>query len=259
MKSTTLVAISLVLFALLLVLSSAFFLDHQARNNFKQTVQANIDGVTAREQKTILDNAATSTVVFSQILEVQMETTAVFTDLEGAQTAAVRTRAAQSSVLLTAEADNLLLDSEIVAINRTVDAQEAILDERQATVAAVSSTRDAYQDQKPNVKFIEPEEDIEITLGDSVDVIIVASHPVGITAISVTTSDGSAFLGGNVVEDRMVFLNGRWKPLAPGTYTLEAFATSANNVGSERPAPARIITVTEKPEILTEPTANGSQ
>lgn len=205
MKSSTLTAVALTLLMLLLVLLAAFIFLFQGQLTLR-------DGL----------NEAELTI---QNLEQQEATLRI----EAA--AAQATMTAAENLQATTAADSALLESQLVQSEQQTKLLETQLTETTASLESARATQDVYEGFGPLITIIEPQPKAAAIVGQPVELMIVASDPVGVKAI--TISIDRDLLDTPVTPQPTIIVNDTWVPSSAGTSIISVSAVNNNGVTSK--------------------------
>lgn len=206
MKSSAFIAISLALIMLLLVFSAAIFFLFQGRQELEGALQSSNEEIrTLGQQQAVLElekSAAQSTVESLEVLQA------------------------------TASLENMDLNEQLVntdQIRATLEVKSAQLT---SDLENANETIDAYKSQAPIVNVVEPQAGATFTVGQPVNLVIVASDIAGIKAVDF--SIGTELLGGPVEGvQQSVTVREVWVPQTEGSFTLAVTAVNNNGILNE--------------------------
>ena len=213
MKRTTLTAITLTLLMLLLVALAAFVFLYQGRLGLQD------------EMATL---AATQTGLQQELLQT------------GSNLAAVEaTRDSTQAALATAEADQVLLEGEIVTNQQEVDGLNQQLAETTAELNSSNSALEqmetanlALRSQPPTVQITSPEDGATFAPGEIVSIVVAAADPLNLTAVNLTLNDET--LQSYDIDSQSLFgAQTEWTAAEPGDYVLGAMAINENGRASD--------------------------
>ncbi len=228
MKSSTSTAIALTLLMFLLVLAAAVVLQ----------------GLRSRELDLISANATATRTFGTLQSEIELNNSAVQATLKALEASGTST--ADENLGLTEQLANSDLLSATLAANG--EQLTSDLDNANATV-------ESYDSQAPLVTLVEPQTNAIVTVGQPVELVIVASDSVGVK--SILFNIGSDPPGGPV-EDAGVTAVKRhsWTPTDEGPITISITATNDNGIISEPYTIALTVfaAATSTPEPTAEPT-----
>jgi hypothetical protein len=232
MKSSAFIAISLALIMLLLVLSATIFFLFQERQDLDEELQSSSENNrTLGQQQAQLEldkSAAQSTVESLKVLQA------------------------------TTSFENMDLNEQLV----NTDQLQATLEVQGAQLASdldsANATINAYRSQAPIVNVVEPQAGASITVGQPVNLVIVASDSVGIKAVDFSIA--AELFGGPVEEvQQSVTFRELWVPQSEGSFTLAVTAVNNNGILSESFSTDFTVipaaTSTPEPSATPEPTA----
>lgn len=231
MKPTTLTALALTLLMFLLVLLAAFFFVFQGQVSLRNDL--------AEEQKkvdTIQEEQATLKLNHSILQE---EATRMFYE---------RATAASESVVLTEQLANT--DRQLA----TVEAESDLLSEARDQAL---EERDFYETIGPLVKIIEPQSFTEVSLGEEVSIVIIASDVVGVNSIIVSI-DNQLLDSPPVTPDQVITMEQKWIPESGGQKRITVRAVNNNNVTSRQSAESIVFVRTPTPESTPTATATST-
>ena len=202
MKSSAFIAISLALIMLLLVFSAMIFFLLQEKQDLEEVLQSSSENIRTLGQKQA--------------------------ELELDKSAAQSTVESLERLQATASLENMDLNEQLV----NTDQIKATLEVKSAQLTSdldnANATVDAYESQAPIVNVVEPQAGATITVGQPVNLVIVASDNAGIKAVDF--SIGTEFFGGPVEEvQQSVTVREVWVPQTEGSFTLAV--TAVNNHG----------------------------
>jgi hypothetical protein len=205
MKSSTLTAVALTLLMLLLVLVAAFIFLFQGQLTLR-------DGFSEAELT---------------IQSLEQQEAALRIEAAAAQA----TMTAAESLQATTAADSALLESQLVQSEQQTELLETQLTETTAALESVRATQDIYEGYGPLITIIEPQPGVAAIVGQSVDLKIVASDPVGVKAI--TISIDRELLDTPVTPQPNIIVNETWVPSSAGTSIISVSAVNNNGVTSK--------------------------
>ncbi len=197
MRSTAGIAISLILFMLLLVTGAAIFFLFQ--------------------NQIALQGDVTSAEMELQALDATK--TAVQLDL----TSANATRTAQEMMLATAEAENIQLNNELVQSDMqmaTLEAETTRLTEELQVL-----------ETGPIINVLSPRNGVTVQSGQEVNILISASDAVGVATLQVSI-DGDV-IAETTSTTTSATLAETWIPEEPGTFQLVVEATNSEGISAE--------------------------
>lgn len=199
MKQSTITGALLTLLSLLLVLAAALFFMWQGRTAMRSDIAQ------LEQQKQQLGDTLWST-------ETELVT----------RTAGLSTATAQMADL----AGTVSAQQEIEAT------LAASLAQAETELTAQAATAEAWQDRPPLLAFFAPQADAQILLGQSVEVVLSASDPVGLVAINLT-ANGESLASYSPADEQLVTVQKQWAPPAAGRYTLSATAINTQGRSSD--------------------------
>ena len=205
MKKTTVTGVALTLLMLLLVLLAAFVFLFQGR----QTVIDQRDGLESRSADLQQDLAQT---------ELSLDATEA-------------TRAATADSLATAESNAVLLDGELVRSQQELDALTAQLDGASQTITTLQDAQDAVLSQPPEVAILSPRSSSVLALGDSVDIVLVATDIKGIASINLTINEEAIETEQPNGESLFTAVS-PWQPTESNEYVIELTAINSEGISS---------------------------
>lgn len=213
MKTTSLTGIALTLVMLLLVLIAAFVFLFQGR----QQVVEQRDGL---ETKTA---------------DLQQDLAQTELDLAAAEA----TRAVTADALATAESSTVLLDGELVRSQQEVDALTEQLDAASQTITTLQSQQEAVLAQPPEVAILSPTSGRLLTLGEPVNIVLVATDPKGITSVNLAINEEpvESYLPGN---ETLFTAVSPWEPAEANEYVIQLTAVNSEGISSR----SAMVTVT---------------
>lgn len=140
--------------------------------------------------------------------------------------------------LVTRTAGLSTADAQAASLAGTISAQQEIeatlaasLAQAETELAAQAATAEAWQDHSPLVAFFAPQADAQILLGQSIEVILSASDPVGLVAVNLT-ANGESLASYSPADEQLVTIQKQWAPPAAGRYTLSAIAINTQGRSS---------------------------
>ncbi len=210
MKQT---GISLTLFMLLLVLLAAFLFLYQGR----QTLESRLESTSAKVE------------------ELQQNLDQTQTDLESS----VAAQGMTAGSLATAAADVERLQGELETSQRDNEELQA---RNEAMTNALATANDALDQlreeellasqQTPSLEIISPQDGDDFLVGEPVDLVVVASDLMGITAVTVTVGTETIDLP-PILNEPLVTIQETWSAEATGSYVVGAVAVNANGLTSQ--------------------------
>ena len=213
MKLTSQTGLLLTLFMLLLVLLAAFVFLFQGR----QAVVGQRDALQ------------------TETAELQQDLAQTELDLAGAEA----TRAFTVDALATAESNAVLLDGELVRSQQEVDALTGQLDAASQTITTLEDQQEAVLAQPPEVAILSPVNGRLLALGESVNIVLVATDPKGVTSVNLAINEEP--LETSQPENETLFTAVvPWQPTVPNEYVIAL--TAVNSAGST--SRTAIVTVT---------------
>ena len=206
MKSSASTAIALTLLMFLLVLAAALFFLFQGQQSLKGDLQSANDNVRTLEK---------------QQAEVELNNSAVQATMD--TLAASGTSTAAENVGLTEQ----LVNSD--QFNVTLEAKEGQL---AADLENANTPVTNFETHGPLVTVADPQAEAIITVGQPVELVIVASDPAGVDSFLFNIGSESE---GGPVEDAGVTVIKRhsWTPTDEGPITISISATNVNGITSE--------------------------
>lgn len=207
MKSTSLTGLVLTLIMLLLVLVAAFIFLFQGRQRVIEQ-RDRFEGETADLQQDLAQ-----------------------TELD--RDAAEATRAFTADALATAEASTLLLDGELVQSQQEVDALTEQLDAASQTITTLQDQQEAVLNRPPEVAILSPRSSSIIPLGDSMNIVVVATDPKGITSVNLAVNEEpiETFTPGNETLFTAVT---PWEPTESNEYVIQLTAVNSEGISSRQ-------------------------
>lgn len=228
MKATTLTAIALTLLMLLLVLLAAFVFLFQGQLALRDGLSAAEDTIQSLEQE-----------------EARLR-------IEGA--AAEATHAAAETMRATTEAGLAALESQLVQSAQQAELREAQLADVNRELEAASATQAFYETSGPLVTIIEPERQARARVGDPVNLLIVASDPVGVKAVIISVDQ--ELLDTAVTPQPNVIVEQVWVPSSAGPAIISVSAVNNSGVTSKsRITTLLVSSATPEPSATPLPTA----
>ena len=228
MKSSSSTAIALTLIMFLLVLAAAVVLQ----------------GLRSRELELISANATATRTFGTLQSEIELNNSAVQATLNALEASGTSTSA--ENLGLTEQ----LANSDLLSATLVTNSEQLTSD-----LGNANATVEGFNSQAPLVTVVEPQVDAIITVGQPVELVIVASDSVGVK--SILFNIGSDSLGGPV-EDAGVTAVKRhsWTPTNEGPITISITATNDNGIISEPYTIALTVfaAATSTPEPTAEPT-----
>lgn len=218
MKASTLTAVALTLFMLLLVFAAAFIFLFQGQLALRDNVveaEATLESLQQNEARLRIEAAAAQETV----------------------TASEQLRA-------TSAANEALLESQLVQSEQERDLLQTQLDDTTAELQSARATTEFYMESGPQITLIEPQATSQAVAGQPVPLLIVASDPAGVK--TVTVSVGRELLDTPVTPQPSVIVAQEWVPERAGTAILSISAVNDNGVTSK----TSITTI-----LVSEPTA----
>ncbi|MBK8903154.1 MAG: hypothetical protein IPM53_18350 [Anaerolineaceae bacterium] len=205
MKTTSQTGLLLTLFMLLLVLLAAFVFLFQGR-------QAVVEQRDALETETA---------------DLQQDLAQTELDLAAAEA----TRALTVDALATAESNAVLLDGELVRSQQEVDALTEQLDAASQTITTLEDQQEAVLAQPPEVAILSPVSGRLLSLGESVNIVLVATDPKGVTSVNLAINEEpvETYLPGN---ETLFTAVAPWEPAEPNEYVIKLTAVNSEGITS---------------------------
>lgn len=214
MKSSTFTGILLTFVMLLVVAVAAFFF------------------LFVRQQR-LVEQTATLTAVSDNLRQDLAETGL-------ALTAAESTREATTAALATAQANEIVLEGELVQSDEATAVLQAQNDELTSqladatdSLAALEIENETMKGQFPFVKIVTPVDGDVLPPGEPVDLLVVAYDPAGVTAVNLTLDGKTTDLDGG---DEPFFVHQQsWRPAGTGEHTVSAMVinTAGDAINSQ--------------------------
>ncbi len=229
MKSSATTAITLTLLMFLLVLAAAVFFLFQGQQHLKGDLQDGYDNVRNLEK---------------QQAQIELSSSAAQATLDTLELSGTST--ASENVGLTEQ----LANSD--QLNATLEAQETHLS---SDLENANATMESFESRAPLVTVVGPQADAIVTVGQPVELVIVASDHAGVD--SILFNIGSDLLGGPVEDAGVTAIKRHtWTPTAEGPVIISITATNVNGITSEPYTVALtvIAATTSTPEPTAEPT-----
>lgn len=213
MKTTSQTGLFLTLFMLLLVLLAAFVFLFQGR-------QAVV------EQR---DNLETETA------DLQQELAQTELDLAAVEA----TRAFTVDALATAESNAVLLDGELVRSQQDVDALTEQLDSAGQTITTLEDQQEAALARPPEVAILSPANGRLLSMGEPVNIVLVATDPKGVTAVNLVINEEplETYQPGS---ETLFTAVAPWEPAEPNEYVIVLTAVNSEGITSR----SAMVTVT---------------
>lgn len=205
MKATSLTAISLALIMLLLVMVAAFVFLFQGRT---QLVEQRNDLATR-----------------------EAELAGVVSETQADLAVTLSTRTALEAVAATAEADNVLLEGQLVESQQELDALAKQLDEVSQTISALEAEKEQVLSQPPQIAVLAPPNGASFVVNTPLDVVVVASDAVGITAVNININE-AAWQTYDVDDLPLFTVTEIFTPTATGEYEIQTMAVNVNGRSS---------------------------
>jgi hypothetical protein len=204
MKSSASIAISLTLLMFILVLSAAVFFLFQEQ----QTLQGELS--TSEESNKDLR---------SQQAEMELDGLAVQATLETVQ-----------NLQATAAVENLTLEGQLSTSANANATLEALSTEQSSALDAINATISIFDSQGPAVNIVQPQAGTNLFIDQTVEIIIVATDPNGVTTVSYNINE--EFFSEEFEESPVVTLRQIWTPTELGTFIINASAVNSNEITS---------------------------
>ena len=213
MKTTSLTGVVLTLLMLLLVLGAAFIFLFQGRQKLV-------------EQRDRLE---------TETADLQQDLAQTELDLNVVEA----TRAATADALATAESSTLLLDGELVQSQQEVDALAEQLDAASQTITTLQDAQEEVLSQPPEVAILSPANGRILPLGDSFNIVLVATDPKGVASVNLAINEEpiETYLPGN---ETLFTAVSPWQPTESNEYVIQLTAVNSQGISSRSAA----ITVT---------------
>ena len=135
----------------------------------------------------------------------------------------------KESALTTAEAEIARLQSVVTEAAPLVETQAAVAGVPTSTAVP---TAEIDPDAPPQVRIRLAEREAIKIVGEPIEIIASASHPIGIASLNILVND-ETLLAGEPFDPRMEISLTSWTPLEPGTYQISALATTIRGRASE--------------------------
>ncbi|MAT98902.1 MAG: hypothetical protein CL608_17295 [Anaerolineaceae bacterium] len=205
MKTTSLTGLALTLVMLLLVLLAAFVFLFQGR---QQVV----------EQRDRLE---------TQTADLQQDLAQTELDLAAVES----TRAATADALATAESSTVLLDGELVRSQQEVDALTEQLDAASQTITTLQNQQEEVLAQPPEVAILSPTSGRIVPQGESVNIVLVATDPKGVTSVNLAINDEpvETYMPGN---ETLFTAVSPWEPTEANEYVIQLTAVNSEGISS---------------------------
>ncbi|HFE67336.1 MAG TPA: hypothetical protein ENJ93_08740 [Chloroflexi bacterium] len=205
MKSTSQTAIILALIMLLLVMAAAFVFVFQGRNQL------------VNQRNELSTRAAVLEESFSQTQA----------DLNHS----LSTRAALEAAAATAEADNVLLEGQLVESQQELDGLTAQLDEVSQTISALEAEKEQVLSQPPQIAVLAPANGSAFVVDTPVEIVVAASDALGITAVNININE-AAWQTYDVADLPLFTVTEIFTPTAVGNYEIQTMAVNVNGRSS---------------------------
>ncbi|NKQ35479.1 MAG: hypothetical protein HF973_07670 [Chloroflexi bacterium] len=205
MKSTSQTAIILALIMLLLVLAAAFVFVFQGRS---QLVNQRNELAT---RTAVLENSSSET-------QADLSVT-------------LATRTALEAAVATAEADNVLLEGQLVESQQEVDGLTAQLDEVSQTISALEAEKEKVLSRPPQIAVLSPANGSSFIVDTPVEVVVAASDALGITAVNININE-AAWQTYDVNDLPLFTVTEIFTPTAVGEYEIQTIAVNVNGRSS---------------------------
>lgn len=127
-----------------------------------------------------------------------------------------------SSALATAEAELAQLQADVTAVAPLIATQSAEANQPTPTPVPTPLTDN---DAPPQVRIRLAERETIKIVGEPIEIIASASHPLGIASLNILVND-ETLLTGEPFDPRMDIAVTTWTPLEVGTYQISALATT---------------------------------
>ena len=226
MKSSASTAIALTLLMFLLVLAAALFFLFQGQQSLKGDLQSANDSVRTLEK---------------QQAEFELNNSAVQATLDTLEASGTSTAA-----------ENVGLTEQLVNSDQLKATLEAKEDQLTSDLENANMTVKIFESRAPLVTVVEPQADTVVTVGQPVELVIVASDPAGVD--NVLFNIGSELHGGPVEDSGVTAIKRHlWTPTDEGPITISITATNVNGISSKPYTIA--MTVFAAPTSTPEPTA----
>lgn len=228
MKASSLTAIALTLFMLLLVFAAAFIFLFQGQLALRDNLvdaEATLESLQQNEARLRIEAAAAQeTVTASELLRA------------------------------TSAANEALLESQLVQSEQQADLLETQLEDTTAELESALATTEFYAASGPQITLIEPQATAQAVAGQPLELLIVASDPAGVR--TVTVSVGRELLDTPVTPQPSVVVQQEWVPERAGTAILSISAVNGNGVTSKTSISSILVsepTATSTPTPTTTP------
>ncbi len=205
MKSTSQTAIILALIMLLLAMAAAFVFVFQGRSRL----------VNQR------DELATRAAVLEES----------FSQTQADLNSSLSTRAALEAAAATAEADNVLLEGQLVESQQEVDGLTAQLDEVSQTISTLEAEKEQVLSQPPQIAVLAPANGSAFVVDTPVEIVVAASDALGITAVNVNINE-AAWQTYDVADLPLFTVTEIFTPTAAGDYEIQTMAVNVNGRSS---------------------------
>jgi len=228
MKSSAPTAIALTLIMFLLVLAAAVFFLFQGQQSLKLELQNAGDTVRALEK---------------QQAEIELNNSAAQATLDTLELSGTSTAA--ENVGLTeqlANSDQLIVTLESQELQLSSDLENAV------------ATMEIFESQAPLVTVVGPQDQAIVSVGQAVELVIVASDHAGVNGVSFNI--GNELFGGPVENiGETAIMRHTWTPTAEGPITIFITATNVNGITSD---PSTIdLTIIGSATSIPEPTVEA--
>jgi hypothetical protein len=145
--------------------------------------------------------------------------------VEGVRDAAIGTRDALTAVFATVESDSVLLEGELVESQQEVDALTEQLAASNNRLSELEQAQLEMLSRPPQVSILAPGATVLLEVGDTVELIAVATDAVGISTLFLTVDD--QIIGNYVVSDLpLITATERWTPLTAGDFVMGVEASN---------------------------------
>ena len=205
MKSTSQTAIILALIMLLLVMAAAFVFVFQGRS---QLVNQRNELATRTAE---LENSSSET-------QADLSVT-------------LATRTALEAAVATAEADNVLLEGQLVESQQELDGLTAQLDEVSQTISALEAEKEQVLSRPPQIAVLSPANGSSFIVDTPVEVVVAASDALGITAVNININE-AAWQTYDVDDLPLFTVTEIFTPTAAGEYEIQTMAVNVNGRSS---------------------------
>jgi hypothetical protein len=206
MKSCAPTAVALTLFMFLLVLAAAFFFLFQGQQSLKGDLQIEKDRFRT---------------LGTQLGETELNNSAAQATVDALEQSGTSTAA--DNVLLTEQ----LVNSDQLKVTR--EANEALL---MSELDNAKATVNSFESQAPSVTVVEPLANVNVTVGQSLDFVVVANDFAGVESVFFNINGDPQ---GGSVEDpgETVIITHTWPVKAEGPLTIIITANNVNGLTSQ--------------------------